>query len=218
MSCKVWGKRGEMGLEAWGKTCVWVACCCFSQTCWLKTTWIHDVTVLEDRCPALVSLGLIQTAGWLMFLLEALWEIMSPGLFQLLEVVLIPWLVTPHHTASSLCFPCHISFIFFLFLLLFWPHPWHVEVLRLGTEHLLQQQPKPLQWQHQILNPLCHRRIPTSLFLTFLPPSFSYKTLMMNWAHQRIQNSLPIWQLDLNHICRVLFTSWVISSSLSQLV
>ena len=36
----------------------------------------------------------------------------------------------------------------------FLPHPQHVEVPRPGIESVPQQGPEPLQWQHQILNPL----------------------------------------------------------------
>ena len=42
----------------------------------------------------------------------------------------------------------------------FWPCPRHVEVPGLGNEPMSQQQPKPLQWQCQILSPLNHKRIP----------------------------------------------------------
>ena len=43
--------------------------------------------------------------------------------------------------------------------ILFWPCPRHAEVPRPGIEP--QQQLEPLQWQHQILNPLHHKGTPT---------------------------------------------------------
>ena len=46
----------------------------------------------------------------------------------------------------------------------FWPCPRHVEVPGLGNEPMSQQQPKPLQWQCQILNPLYHKGIPNLTF------------------------------------------------------
>ena len=41
----------------------------------------------------------------------------------------------------------------------FWSHLQHMDVPRPGTE------PPSLQWQHWILNPLCHKRTPPVLFL-----------------------------------------------------
>ena len=46
----------------------------------------------------------------------------------------------------------------------FWPHSQHVDVPRPGTEPMPKQQPEPLQWQCWILNPLCHKGIPTEEF------------------------------------------------------
>lgn len=62
---------------------------------------IHHLRVLEASCPALVSLDLLLTAGQSLFLLESLWEMVPPSVVQLLVVVLIPGLVTPHCMASS---------------------------------------------------------------------------------------------------------------------
>ena len=53
----------------------------------------------------------------------------------------------------------------FIFLPYFLPHPWHAEVPRPGIEPAPRQQPKPLQWQCQILNLLCHQGTPSSLSL-----------------------------------------------------
>ena len=46
------------------------------------------------------------------------------------------------------------------FLFLFWPPPQHVEIPRPGIKLVPQQGPKPLQWQHLILNLLCHKGTP----------------------------------------------------------
>ena len=42
------------------------------------------------------------------------------------------------------------------------PPSWHVEVAGAGTEPVPQQQPEPLQWECQILNPLHHKGTPVS--------------------------------------------------------
>ena len=49
-----------------------------------------------------------------------------------------------------------------LFLFLFWPCPWHVEIPGPGIGPTPQHQSEPLQQQHQILNPLSHKRTPIS--------------------------------------------------------
>ena len=54
--------------------------------------------------------------------------------------------------------PLH-SFSKPVFNFFFWPCPQHVEFLRPEIEPMPQLQPKPEQWQHQILNPLCHQGI-----------------------------------------------------------
>ena len=60
-----------------------------------------------------------------------------------------PW----HPTKSTKFKPSQILHF------LFWPHPQHVEAPWAWIEPVPQQQPKPLQWQCQILNPLCHRKL-----------------------------------------------------------
>ena len=47
--------------------------------------------------------------------------------------------------------------LFYLFYFLACPK--YVEVPGPGMEPTVRQQPKPLQWQHWILNPLRHKRI-----------------------------------------------------------
>ena len=56
----------------------------------------------------------------------------------------------PENSGAS--FPISKVPILFFFL----PHLWHVEVLGPAIEPVPQQQPKTLEWQHRILNPLCH--------------------------------------------------------------
>ena len=55
----------------------------------------------------------------------------------------------------------HILYCDYLsfYLLIFWPHLWHVEVPRPRTEPKPLQQPKLLRGQHQTLNLLCHKEI-----------------------------------------------------------
>ena len=55
-------------------------------------------------------------------------------------------------TYLSLCFIFIGPFVF-----VFWPHLQHVEVPCPGTKLEPQQQPRQLQWQCQILNPLCQK-------------------------------------------------------------
>ena len=50
---------------------------------WLKIMAIHHLEVLEASCPALVSPDLTLTAGQ-PTLLESVWEMLSPSVFQLL--------------------------------------------------------------------------------------------------------------------------------------
>jgi len=50
----------------------------------------------------------------------------------------------------------------------FWPCPLHVEVPGPGIQPTPQQWPKPLWWQHWILNLLHHKRTPQSPFLNDL--------------------------------------------------
>ena len=52
-----------------------------------------------------------------------------------------------------------LFFFFFFFL----PCLQHAEVPGPGIKPMPQQQPKPLQWQHEILSPLCHKGTPESL-------------------------------------------------------
>ena len=53
----------------------------------------------------------------------------------------------------------------FFGLILFWLLPWHAEGPGPGIEPKPQQWPKLLQWQHQILNWLCHKGTPKGLCL-----------------------------------------------------
>ena len=53
-----------------------------------------------------------------------------------------------------------LSFWFWLSTFFVWPCPRHMDVLVPGIKPTLQQQPTPLQWQHLILNPLCHKGAP----------------------------------------------------------
>ena len=70
--------------------------------------------------------------------------------------------------SSCLCeFPVCLMFFFCLSALcnfssffFFFPHLQHVESSRLGIEAAPQQQPKPQQWQHWILNPPSHQGTP----------------------------------------------------------
>ena len=58
-----------------------------------------------------------------------------------------------------------LSFFLSFFL---WPSPRHVWVPGPGIEPMPQQWPKPLQWQHRILNPLSHKSTPPPLFFNEL--------------------------------------------------
>ena len=51
----------------------------------------------------------------------------------------------------------------------FWPHPLHIKVSGAGMQPKPPQQPpKLLQWWHQILNPLYHKRITDFFFSAFI--------------------------------------------------
>ena len=70
------------------------------------------------------------------------------GIYPLLVGYLFCWHVIVY---SSL-----LRIFFFSF------RPWlqHVEIPGPGLELTPQQQPQPLQWQHWVLNPLCHKGTP----------------------------------------------------------
>ena len=79
-----------------------------------------------------------------------------------IEHVLRHWCYKESHHFSST--QCHIhktvqTFFFFFF---FWLHPWHVEFPGTGIKPAPQQWLKP--WWHQILSPLCHKRMPMQTF------------------------------------------------------
>ena len=62
--------------------------------------------------------------------------------------------------------PYHKIHLFFFFLL--WP--WHTEIPRLGIEPVSQRQPKPQQWQCEVINPLHHQGFPKSTLLKCIIP------------------------------------------------
>lgn len=77
-------------LVSYHTRCVFAATTSYRQ---LGPTRVHYLSVLEVTCPPGVSRESIQTAGKPAFLLQALWELLFPGLFWLLEAV-PAWLVT----------------------------------------------------------------------------------------------------------------------------
>ena len=60
---------------------------------------------------------------------------------------------------------CCCSFSFFPF----WPCPWHTEVPGSGTK------PTPQQWQHWLLNLLCHQGTPSLLWFSILLSGFQLR-------------------------------------------
>ena len=64
----------------------------------------------------------------------------------------------------------HSFFLFFFnmafmtLFLIFWLHPWYVDVSRRGIKPVSQQRPERLQWPCQILNPLHHKGTPPIAF------------------------------------------------------
>ena len=86
----------------------WVSCSCCNKllsTPWLKTTHIYDLSVLKLWNPKSVT-ELKSNDGRAAFLSESGEENLFPCLFQLLEVILIPWLMAAslHHPASASIF------------------------------------------------------------------------------------------------------------------
>ena len=67
----------------------------------------------------------------------------------------------------------HGEYVQFLSPFFFGPHPWHAEVPGPEMKPIPKQWPKLLQWQHRILNPLCHKRTPTSFNKKVASSSFS---------------------------------------------
>ena len=75
--------------------------------------------------------------------------------FLSLEFFMFMWIPCMFDFFFCLSALCNFSSFFFFF-----PHLQHVESSRLGIEAAPQQQPKPQQWQHWILNPPSHQGTP----------------------------------------------------------
>ena len=71
------------------------------------------------------------------------------------------------------------QFVKISLFIFFWLHPRQAEVLRPGIKPEPQGQPEPLQWQHQILNPLCHQGTPR--FPIFVRNWVPINWLTMTW-------------------------------------
>ena len=70
--------------------------------------------------------------------------------------------------------------------MLFWLRPWHAEVSRPEIKLMSQQQPKPQQWQHWIINSLSHQGTPCSSFKSSNLPGWKLRIseLMVGWHSQ----------------------------------
>ena len=92
-----------------------------------------------------------------------------------------PYPLDTHHAVRSLR-----GVFIFLFVCLFWWHLWHVEVPEPGLEPMPVQRPLPLQWQHQICNPLHHKTTPQEVFL-----SVGFVIIKLRWD-QQLRSQLPL--------------------------
>ena len=76
---------------------------------------------------------------------------------QVYSATLIMEMETCAHQFLSTCHIWEEFSISYKRIYLFWGHLQHMEVPAPGTESAPQQQPKPLQWQYWILNPINHK-------------------------------------------------------------
>ena len=112
---------------------------------------IPHYLVTVEKTPQL-PLGNVMTSSW------SGW---FPSFFFFFFPVLLLELSWHRNLQPILSLSLSLSLFFLL-------HPWHVQVPRPGTEPTPQQWPKLLQWQHQILNLLCHKGTPGFPFLKHL--------------------------------------------------
>ena len=75
------------------------------------------------------------------------------------------------HVGNSQMSCFRIAFLF-VCLFVFQPHQKQSEVPGPGIQPVLQQWPKPQQWQHWILNPLSHQQTPYFRIVLFLEKSY----------------------------------------------
>lgn len=78
------------------------------------------------------------------------------------------WSLNAHIPEDYLSAVLRSSSAVLLSFLLLQPSPQHADVPRPGIEPSPQQPPRQLKGQHQILNPLCHKRTPSHMILTVL--------------------------------------------------
>ena len=64
---------------------------------------------------------------------------------------------------------CKIVLVFIIkkYFILFWPHPWHMEIPGPGIKSELQLRPMPHLWHCWILNSLCPSRNSQSILFLF---------------------------------------------------
>ena len=78
------------------------------------------------------------------------------------------------------------SFFLFLFFWILWPHPWHMEVPRPGTDSEPQQEPEPRQWHHWLFNPFHHQGNPgITSFIPWCLDCLSFKRLIGHHVSRR---------------------------------
>ena len=103
------------------------------------------------------------------FKIHSVWHLVTP-IYWKSYVSFSLWNFESLHNflSSILCF-LFLKLLFFRNSFFFlWLCPWHVEVPGPGIETTPQQRPKPLGWQHHILNLPCHKTTPISLCFCYV--------------------------------------------------
>lgn len=119
--------------------------------------WISHLTSISrfdlPRASRVIREERSRTSGNVLFFFFSAIPMAYGGLPLLLEGQQILGYHHEQECLPSLCWQYQIFFCFFL------PCLWHVKVPRRGLNpcHSSDPSPKPLQWQHQILNLLCHK-------------------------------------------------------------
>ena len=122
-------------------------------------------------------------------------------------------MIVQHHSVIEQLVRQIYLFIIYLFIYSFiWLHLQRAEVPRAGTETVPKQQPKLLQWQRQILNPLHHKRS-TGKFIFIIQVGFFLGGRLLYLWHMEVPGlgvELELQLLahtaatatpDLSHIC-----------------
>ena len=148
--------------------------------------WVHLLLLRTGHC-----------GGYLNLNYQWLWSYNSSFFFgsqaSLLEKVRKTSLSLPLTLFLSIHKHTH-TFKYIYFVLL--PHPQRMDAPRAGIEPASQQGPKPLQWQHLILNLLHYKRTPQIYFLCYLYKVGGRQVIPFNSFLFKGTNNTIYWMPD----------------------